>query len=219
MKVVGFGSFHESWGPALKESGLDYVSMNSAEEVLNTNADCFLLDTRQREGVETLSKLKSSLGGVPILSLVKSSVEKEELVDLRTKGVEGYLSENTPAQEVVVRIRAMINELPKEKRDYRSARRVWLQQEVEFTVFKQNYKAWSTTLSETGIFLRTPLSFPLYTVMHLKFNLLGEKRPFECEGVIVRQEVEGDIRGFGIMFQNLKGENVRTLESFLEIYR
>jgi len=87
---------------------------------------------------------------------------------------------------------------------------------VEFKVFDKQYSAWSTTLSETGIFLRTHLSFPLYSVIRLRFDLLGDLRPVECDGVIVRQEVEGPIRGLGVMFQNLNGENVRALESLLQ---
>jgi hypothetical protein len=218
LKVVGSAAVHESWGPALKESGLEYVSLQSPDEAFNTKADFFLVDTSQREWVEALPRLKLSTTA-PILTLVKSSVGLDELVKLRSNGAEGYLSDNTPPEEVVVRIHAMLGDLPKEKRDYRSARRVWFQQEVRFAVFKQEHRAWSTTLSETGIFLRTHLNFPLYTVIHLKFDLLGGKRTFECDGVIVRQEAEGDIRGFGVMFQNLKGENIRTLEEFLEVYR
>lgn len=218
LKVVGSGMVHESWGPALKESGLDYVNIQSVEEALKTNADFFLVDISQREWIEGLPRLKSATNA-PILTLVKSSVGRDELVALRSNGAEGYLSDDTPPEEVVIRIHAMLGEVAKDKRDYRTARRVWFQQEVSFSVFKQEHRAWSTTLSETGIFLRTNLNFPLYTVIHLKFNLLGGQRPFECDGVIVRQEVEGDIRGFGVMFQNLKGENIRTLEEFLEIYR
>ncbi|MDB5037136.1 MAG: hypothetical protein JWQ35_664 [Bacteriovoracaceae bacterium] len=218
LKVVGSGSVDESWGPALRESGLNYSSIQNLEEALKSKADCFLVDARDSQWLEALSKIKSS-SGAPILSLVKNSVRREELQQLRTRGAQGYLSESTPAEEVAIRIHAMLHERPKDKKDYRTARRAWFQQEVEFSVFKTVNKAWSTTLSETGIFLRTSLSFPLYTVLHLKFNLLGESRPFECDGVIVRQEVEGDIRGFGVMFQNLKGENVRNLEAFLEIYR
>jgi Tfp pilus assembly protein PilZ len=106
-----------------------------------------------------------------------------------------------------------------QNKEARGARRVWFQQNIDFKVFDRSYQAWSTTLSETGIFLHTTLTFPLYTVLHLKFDLLGQPQTFSCEGVIVRQEVEGPIRGLGIMFQNLKGENVRILESFLEFYK
>ncbi len=217
-RIVGSSAVEDSWGPAIKEFGLEYIKIKDIDEALRTRADCFLVDARDDNWVQALPKLKSSTTA-PILSLVKNSVGREELVNLRSKGSQGYLADNTPAEEVALRVRAMVSEEVKTTRDFRSAPRVWFQQEVEFQVFKQSYKAWSTTLSETGIFLRTPLSFPLYTIIHLKFSLLGELKPFSCDGVIVRQEVEGDIRGIGVMFQNLKGENVRTLESFLEIYR
>jgi hypothetical protein len=53
----------------------------------------------------------------------------------------------------------------------------------------------------------------------LSFKLWGDELPFECDGVIVRQEGENDPKGLGVMFQNLRGENIRRLESFFEIYR
>lgn len=217
-RIVGSQSVVESWGPAMKESGLEYVSFDRADEALRAKGDCFVVDTRDQAWLDVLPKLKSSTSA-PILSLIPNSVQRSELMDLRSKGVEGYLADNTPAEEVALRIRAILNEEPKTVRDFRAAKRVWFQQQVEFLVFNKKYSAWSTTLSETGIFLRTNLSFPLYTVIHLKFHFFGDLRAFECDGVIVRQEVEGDIRGLGVMFQNLKGENIRALESFLEIYR
>jgi len=219
-RVAGGKTFQESLAPAFKELGIEFLPFNNVDEAIRTQADCFLLDARDKQDWKDLSKLKSKTS-VPILSLVNDSVRRDELLELRNNGSEGYLRENTPAEEIVVRIRAMLadvgdNQIPTE---VRAARRFWFQQSVEFRIFERWHKAWSTTLSETGVFLRTSLSFPLYTVILLKFQLLGDPTPFECSGVIVRQEVEGDIRGVGIMFQNLSGDAVRRLESFLEIYK
>jgi len=100
----------------------------------------------------------------------------------------------------------------------RSSKRVWFQQKVQYKIFDQSHFAWSTTLSETGMFLRTDLSFPLYSLMHLSFSIPGDGQVFECDGVIVRQEVDHEPRGLGVMFQNLKGESIERLESFLEVY-
>lgn len=100
----------------------------------------------------------------------------------------------------------------------RSADRVWFQEQVKFEIFDRAHIAWSTTLSETGIFLRTSLSFPLYSTVKLSFPLWGEPEHFSCDGVIVRQETDSDLKGLGIMFQNLTGESIRRLESFFESY-
>lgn len=217
-KVAAMGTMNESWGPAIKESGFEILNTKNLEEALKTKADCFLLDARDPQRVKDLAVLKSKTSAL-ILSLVKDSILKDELVQLQSKGAQGHISDKTPAEEIVVRLHAMLAEPQKAKqKESRAARRVWFQEEVEFNVFERSHKAWSTTLSETGIFLRTNLSFPLYSLIHLKFHLLGIGK-FESDGVIVRQEVEGDIRGIGIMFQNLKGENVRSLESYLEIYK
>lgn len=208
----------ESWGPALKECGLNYVPVRTVDEALSAQADCFLVDARNPAWVRDIGRLKNDKE-IPILSLVSDRVGREDLVKLRTSGAEGYLSENLPVEEVIVRLQALMDHGHPASKEARGARRVWFQQKVKFKIFDRNYDAFSTTLSETGIFLRTTLTFPLYTVMHLDFNLLGQPGVFSCEGVIVRQEVEGAIRGLGVMFQNLKGENIRALESFLELYK
>ncbi|MBN8555017.1 MAG: PilZ domain-containing protein [Deltaproteobacteria bacterium] len=217
-KVMGVGAGTASWASAFKECGIDFKSHNSVDEALKSEADCILLDARQAHWVSEIPKLKAKTSAT-ILSLIKDSFNRDDLLKLKNQGSEGYVSESTPAEEVVIRVRALLDNPPKEMKEARAAKRIWFQQKVDFKAFDKPQQAWSTTLSETGIFLRTNLTFPLYSVIQLKFNLLGQNEPFACDGVIVRQEVEGDIHGLGIMFQNLKGESVRALESFLEIYR
>lgn len=218
-KIAAAGLSNESWGPAFRDSGLEYFPIKHVDEVLKSNPDCIVIDGRTSEWVKELPKLVSKTS-VPVLSLVGDHVAKDDLLRLKSNGSQGYVSESTPAEELALRVRTILNDSQKkDSKEARSANRVWFQQKVNFSVFDRQYTAWSTTLSQTGIFLRTPLSFPLYTVIQVDFQLLGEARHFKCNGVIVRQEVEGDIRGIGVMFQNLTGENVRLLESFLEIYK
>jgi hypothetical protein len=217
-KIVSAKTVHESWGPALKESGFQYTPVVDIDEAVNSEADFYLIDARESSWVTELKKLKDKTKA-PILSLINSDIPKEFLNQLRTNGSNGCIAENTPAEEVVVRIQAILRGVAPANIESRAAKRVWFQQKVDFTVFDKKHEGWSTTLSETGIFIHTPLSFPLYSVIQLKFDLWGEGKPFECEGVIVRHEVEGEINGVGVMFQNLKGDAVRALESFLDIYR
>lgn len=217
-RIACSGGLEEAWGPALKESGLDYLAVRSMEDAVKSKADCFLIDARKPDWVRDFAQLKQKTDA-PILSLVDDSIRREDLEKLKAKGAQSYLSDHVPVEEVIVRLRALMDQSGTQSKDARGARRVWFQQQVNFKVFDRSYKAWSTTLSETGIFLHTSLTFPLYTVLHLEFRLLGQTQPFACEGVIVRQEVEGSIQGLGVMFQNLKGENVRLLESFLELYK
>jgi len=218
-KVAGSITVDESWGPALKESGLQYTTIGNVDEALNCKADFFLIDARDPKWVNEIGRLKSKTS-VPILSLVTEQINRQSLSELKSKGSEGCIGEQTPAEEVALRIKAMLGvKSSAAVKEARGAQRIWFQQRVKFSIFDKAYSAWSTTLSETGVFLHTPLTFPLYSNVHLKFSLWGEDQPFECGGVIVRQEVEGDVSGIGIMFQNLKGENIRTLQSFLEIYQ
>lgn len=218
-KVAGLGEVDEMWAAAIKESGLNYVLSKDENEILNTEFDCILLDSREGGSTDRLKTLRSGKE-TPILSLVEDKVSRATLKDLKDNGASGFVSDKTPPEEVAIRLQAMVQAAQKDRNtgESRSSRRVWFQQLVEFSIFDKTYSSWSTTLSETGIFIRTSLSFPLYSVMKLKFKLWGEEEPFECDGVVVRQEVDHQIRGLGIMFQNLKGENVRRLESFFDVY-
>lgn len=218
-KVAGLGSVDEMWAAAIKESGLNYIVSNDTNEILNSEIDCILLDSRDGGSADRLKMLRSEKQ-TPILSLVEDKVSRATLKDLKDNGASGFVSDKTPPEEVAIRLQAMVHASQRSQNmgESRSSRRVWFQQAIEFTIFDKTYTAWSTTLSETGIFLRTSLSFPLYSVMKLKFQLWGEDEPFECDGVVVRQEVDHPIRGLGVMFQNLKGENVRRLESFFDVY-
>jgi hypothetical protein len=218
-KILSSSSVDESWGPAFKEAGLDFSTFGNFDEALKGRADCYLLDIRDMERGKNFAQLREKTAA-PIFTLVRDSVGKRELQELRKRGAFELVSEKTPAEELAVRVASILKgEDQDQAREFRGARRVWFQQDVQFTVFDKPHQAWSTTLSETGVFLHTTLSFPLYSVVKLKFNLLGESSPFVCEGVIVRQEVESKIRGIGVMFQNLSGEQIRSLEAFLEICR
>lgn len=217
-KIAGLGQVDELWGATFKESGFQYFEVGSSEEALQAEPDFLLIDGRRASSRADINKVRSHSSGL-ILTLVDDSLTRNELAQLKQDGGSGYVSSKTPPEEVVLRIQAMLRQQEQQKNgESRSSHRVWFQELVEFKIFDKTHKAWSTTLSETGIFLRTPLSFPLYSVLHLKFNLWGDPLPFECDSVIVRQEVESDLKGLGVMFQNLKGESIRRLESFFEVY-
>lgn len=214
-KVVGLGVENELVGPSLREKGYSYSEASNYGEALQEGADFVLWDYRK----DSLMNPPGKLSDVPILSIIDSKVGRDTLKGLKERGTKGYLPLELPAEEMVLQIQALSQKQEgPQAGESRSSRRVWFQQKVEFRIFNETYSAWSTTLSETGIFLRTSLSFPLYSVIRLKFQLFGELDAFECDGVVVRQEVEGEVKGLGVMFQNLKGENVRRLENFFEIY-
>ncbi len=217
FKLLVSPSLQELYGPALREAGLQFESVDRLAAGFSDQADAAFLDLRPMEARKGLPDLGDK---VPVMTLVSESTSRSDLKELKQKGARHLVAENTPASELIVRLMALLQEVrDTQTGEFRSGKRVWFQQEAELTVFDQVHRAWTTTLSETGIFVRTGLSFPLYSTVQLKFQLLGESSPFVCHGVIVRQEVEGPIRGLGIMFQNLSGEQIRRLESFLELCR
>src|SRR3989338_4495570 len=108
-RVAGSMTVNESWGPTFKESGLEYASCANVDEALKTKADFFLIDAREAEWKDALLKLKSATSS-PILSLVTSTIENQEIAKLLSKGASGCVLDITPPEEVVVRIRAMLRE-------------------------------------------------------------------------------------------------------------
>lgn len=217
-RVAAVGDVNEMWGSALKESGFQCEYASNEDEASQLDADCFLIDSRGARHGEAIAKLPQKKG-LPILSLIDSSTSRDQLLKLKESGVMGYLSHETPAEEVVVLMQSLLKNHEHQSEESRGAERVWFQQKVHFKAFDQSYSAWSTTISETGMFLRTSLSFPLYTVLRLQFYLWGDSEAFECDAVVVRQEVDGPVKGLGVMFQNLKGENVQRLQAFFDLYR
>jgi len=219
--VAAVGDIDEMWGAALRERGFRCLATKDAEEAVKANADFVLIDIRDRHVKEVFQRVKNS-GKASVLPLIQDSTSRNDLVELKKMGANGYVNCETPGQEVALRLQSMARSMgPQEGKsgEARSAKRVWFQQKVKFHIFNEAHEAWSTTLSETGIFIRTPLSFPLYSVLKLQFQLWGDNEIFACDGVVVRQETESEIRGLGVMFQNLKGESIRRLEEFFDIYR
>ena len=210
-------ALHDTYGPAFREAGLECEPFRKVADALQANADGVILDLRRQEERDSLPSIQV---GRPLVSLVSDSASRTDLHELKKRGARHIVSDRTPASELALRLLALLNEArDPQGQEFRGSRRIWFQQEIEFQIFDQSHRAWSTTLSESGIFLRTNLSFPLYSTLKLKFHLLGDMSPFECQGVIVRQEVEGPIRGLGVMFQSLSGEQIRMLESFLDLCR
>ena len=218
-KIIGLGSVNELWGASFRESGFEYLSLDSSSEISQSSPDFLVFDARKPGFQNELKQLRQEVSS-PILSLVSDSVSRSDLTALKNCGSTGSINFNTPPEEVIWRVKAMLRaqETASPTTESRSADRVWFQEQVKFEIFDKSHQAWSTTLSETGIFLRTGLSFPLYSTVKLSFPLLGEIEPFSCDGVIVRQEADSELKGLGIMFQNLTGEAIRRLESFFEAY-
>lgn len=217
-QVIGVGVENELLGASLRERGFNFANAKDMTEAISQQPDFILIDSRNSKILNSLDA-QMSQGRVSILSFIDPDMNSADLKSLRKRGSSGYLPIDLPPEEVVLHLQSMTKPQDQPQAgESRSSRRVWFQQKIEFRVYDETYHAWSTTLSETGIFLRTPLSFPLYAIIKLKFKLFGDSEPFECDGVVVRQEVEGDAKGLGVMFQNLKGESVRRLEAFFEIY-
>lgn len=218
-KIIGLGVVNELWEASFRESGFDYLNLESSSELSKSSPDFLVFDARTPNFQNELKQLRQEVSS-PILSLVSDSISRSDLAALKNCGSTGSINFKTPPEEVIWRVKAMLRaqEAETPTTESRSADRVWFQEQVKFEIFDRAHIAWSTTLSETGIFLRTSLSFPLYSTVKLSFPLWGEPEHFSCDGVIVRQETDSDLKGLGIMFQNLTGESIRRLESFFESY-
>jgi hypothetical protein len=218
-KIVGLGAVDELWASSFRESGFDFLNIESFDQISGANPDFLVFDARRPNFKQELRDLRQQWSS-PILTLVSDPISRSDMEDLKSCGSSGSVHVKTPPVEVVWRVKAMLDNhgSSSARLESRSAHRVWFQEQIRFEVFGKTYSAWSTTLSETGIFLRTGLSFPLYSTMKLNFSLWGDSEPFSCDAVIVRQETEADLKGLGVMFQNLTGEAIRRLEVFFKAY-
>jgi type IV pilus assembly protein PilZ len=60
---------------------------------------------------------------------------------------------------------------------------------------------YTKNISKGGTFIRSRRSLPIGTVFRFRLVVPGRSVPFELEGVVVRNETEGDDPGVGIQFR------------------
>ena len=75
---------------------------------------------------------------------------------------------------------------------------------------------YTKNISKGGTFIRSSRSLPIGTVFRFRLVVPGRSDPFELEGVVVRNQADGDEPGVGIQFRWSDEERRRGFEEAVE---
>ncbi len=88
--------------------------------------------------------------------------------------------------------------------------------QVAYEQLNAFFADYTKNISKGGTFIRSRRSLPVGTVFRFRLVVPGRAVPFELEGVVVRNEVEGDAPGVGIQFRWEDPERRRQFEGAVE---
>jgi uncharacterized protein (TIGR02266 family) len=93
------------------------------------------------------------------------------------------------------------------------------QLEIEILCEGKKQISLSQNISLGGLFLESPVAFPIGTTVQLRFQLPTQPEPVEVAGDVrwvVKREGPGDKSGIGIRFQGLRARDVWALNRYFQ---
>lgn len=80
-KIIGLGVVNELWEASFRESGFDYLNLESSSELSKSSPDFLVFDARTPNFQNELKQLRQEVSS-PILSLVSDSISRSDLAAL-----------------------------------------------------------------------------------------------------------------------------------------
>jgi uncharacterized protein (TIGR02266 family) len=174
-----------------------------------------VLDLRMAHasGVDLVKRIrKLDEGRLPILVFSGSVASVDEVRELASLGVAGYLNEYSAVEHILPSIAP---HLFPETFNRRENPRVVMGIPVSYRIGKTIKAALVLNLSRGGIAIRTSNPPVRGTVIRLKFALPGAKREMEAEGVVCWSDQKA---GMGIQFTGLKANDQGMVDGFVEAH-
>lgn len=97
----------------------------------------------------------------------------------------------------------------------RKAVRVMVQLRIETRSYQGFHLGTSVNLSKSGMLLETPTNLNVGDEIYVKFFLPKRTRQIETKAIIVRQEMEKNIKRYGIKFIGISEEFEKMIEEFI----
>jgi len=206
---------------ALDAAGHRAMIMKSVAQLLATvradfdDLDLLVLDLRMPHaaGVELIRRIRKLDGGkLPILLFSGSVNSVEEVRELASLGVSGYLNEYITVDHILP---SMAPHLFPESFNRRVHPRVVLGIPVSYRIGKTIAAALALNLSTGGVAIRTSKPVVRGTGMKVKFALPGAKREIETEAVVCWSEQKA---GMGVRFTKVKPADQASIDTFVEAH-
>jgi uncharacterized protein (TIGR02266 family) len=210
-----------------ERAGYDVLVASNGEEALQK-----IRDTLPRLDMAVLDLLMPKLSGFDVIRKVRELEEgkllpvvaisslyrKEQHLDLlRELNATGYLDKSMPPEEVLYFVNQVLFPADHEGRKHL---RVVAYFAIQYRVQESLFKAYSYTLSEGGLYIRTTRPMPCGTELEVTFNLpdSSERIRAKAEVVHVHEQVDFHLYppGMGVRFTEISREDAERIRAHIE---
>jgi two-component system, OmpR family, response regulator VicR len=209
----------ERFQAALEDAGHRAVVAKSAAEVLGRvradleSLDLLVLDLRLpfASGVDLVRAVrKLDAGRLPILVFSGTITSADEVRELATLGVAGYINEYSAAQHIMP---SLAPHLFPDSFNRRSSPRVVLSIPVAYRLGDTITAALTLNLGKGGISVRTMSPLAAGSKVRLRFRLPGAKREIEADASVTWSDRR---IGMGLEFERLEGSDQEAVNEFVD---
>ena len=209
----------ERFQAALEDAGHRAVVAKSAAEVLGRvradleSLDLLVLDLRLpfASGVELVRAIRKLDGGrLPVLVFSGTIASADEVRELATLGVAGYINEYSAAQHIMP---SLAPHLFPDSFNRRSSPRVVLSIPVAYRFGDTITAALTLNLGKGGISVRTMSPLAIDSKVRLRFRLPGAKREIEADASVTWCDRR---IGMGLEFQRLDVLDQEAVNEFVD---
>ena len=206
---------------AVENAGHKAIVVKSAAELLarvkaeGSAIDLIVLDLRlpQTPGVELVRAIrKLDDGRVPILIFSGTIASADEVRQLATLGVAGYVNEYSAVQHILP---SLAPHLFPDNFNRRSSPRVVLGIPIQYRFGNTIAAALTLNLSHGGIAIRTTSPLELGAKIKVRFRMPGSKKDIDAEGRVAWSDRRV---GMGIQFEKVEPANQQVIDSFVDAH-
>jgi len=206
---------------ALEGAGHRAVTAKSAVELLARvradlpQLDLLVIDLRlpHAAGVDLVRSIRKLDGGrLPILIFSGTITSAEEVRELASLGVAGYVNEYSAVQHILP---SLAPHLFPNKLNRRGSPRVVLGIPIAYRYGNTIAAALTLNLSRGGIAIRTTSPLDNGASVRLRFRLPGSKRDIDAEGRVVWSDRR---HGMGLQFEKVEAADQQLIDEFVDAH-
>ena len=206
---------------AIEGAGHKAVTAQTGPELLGhmsneaAEFDLIVLDLRlpQGNGVALLQAIRKIAQDTPPVMVFSGTIASaDEVRQLGTLGVTGYVNEYMAVQNIVP---ALIPHLFPERSDRRSSPRVALGVPVAYRFGNTIAAALTLNISRGGVSIRTTSPLAVGTAVKIRFRLPGAKQDVDTEARIAWTDRRV---GMGLQFAGLSSEDQQQIDDYIQAH-
>jgi uncharacterized protein (TIGR02266 family) len=209
----------ERFANALLSAGHRAVTVKSAAELLARvkadldEIDLLVLDLRlpHASGIEMIRSIrKFDEGRLPILVFSGTIASADEVRELASLGIAGYVNEYTAAQHILP---SLAPHLFPDSFNRRGSPRVVLGIPVSYRFGNTIAAALTLNLSKGGLAIRTMSPLPSGSQVRVRFRLPGSRRDLEAESRVSWSDRR---LGMGLQFERVAPDDQAAIDEFVD---